>query len=119
MLLPARSTRTPPAELVPLPPATRAAPRQVRMRGDGLGLPALEQGRLLTGLADEGRIVRDSYSNGGTGTQLEEACATLLGKERAVFMPTGTLANHLAVRALAGGEGRRAEGGGRVPEGQR
>ena len=29
-----------------------------------------------------------------------------LGKERAVFMPTGTLANHLAVRALAGGSSR-------------
>ena len=83
-------------------PAILAAPRQVRMSGDGLGLTALEQGRLLTGLADAGRIARDSYSNGGTVTQLEEACATLLGKERAVFMPTGTLANHLAVRALAG-----------------
>ena len=87
-------------------PAILAAPRQVRMSGDGLGLTALEQGRLLTGLADAGRIARDSYSNGGTVTQLEEACTTLLGKERAVFMPTGTLANHLAVRALAGGEGR-------------
>jgi threonine aldolase len=28
--------------------------------------------------------------------------ATLLGKERALFLPTGTLANHLAVRVLAG-----------------
>ncbi len=82
------------------------APRQVRMSGDGLGLTALEQGRLLTRLADGGRIDRDSYSNGGVVAQLEESCARLLGKERAVFMPTGTLANHLAVRALAGGEGR-------------
>ncbi len=78
----------------------------VRMSGDGLGLTVAEQGRLLTRLADEGRIDRDSYSNGGTVAELEEVCATLLGKERAVFMPTGTLANHLAVRALAGGEGR-------------
>ena len=30
----------------------------------------------------------------------------MLGKERAVFMPTGTLANHMAVRALAGGPSR-------------
>lgn len=28
--------------------------------------------------------------------------AALLGKERAIFLPTGTLANHLAVRVLAG-----------------
>src|SRR5262245_42181713 len=32
--------------------------------------------------------------------------ARVLGKERAIFMPTGTLANHLAVRALAGGPSR-------------
>ncbi|MCH7749018.1 MAG: DegT/DnrJ/EryC1/StrS family aminotransferase [Acidobacteria bacterium] len=79
---------------------------RVRMTGDGLGLTAGDQARLLTRLADEGRIDRDSYSNGGTVQQLEEQVAALLGKERAVFMPTGTLANHLAVRALAGGTGR-------------
>ena len=50
--------------------------------------------------------MRDSYSNGGAVERLENAFAELLGKERAVFMPTGTLANHLAVRALAGGTGR-------------
>ena len=32
--------------------------------------------------------------------------AALLGKERAVFLPTGTLANNLAIRTLAGGAGR-------------
>jgi hypothetical protein len=30
----------------------------------------------------------------------------MLGKERAIFLPTGTLANHMAVRALAGGPSR-------------
>ena len=82
------------------------ASTRVRMTGDGLGLTAGDQARLLGQLADEGRIDRDSYSNGGTVQQLEEQVAALLGKERAVFMPTGTLANHLAVRALAGGTGR-------------
>ena len=82
------------------------ASTRVRMTGDGLGLTAGDQARLLTRLADEGRIDRDSYSNGGTVQQLEEQVAALLGKERAVFMPTGTLANHLAVRALAGRTGR-------------
>jgi threonine aldolase len=37
---------------------------------------------------------------------LEEQFARTLGKERAIFMPTGTLANHMAVRALAGGSSR-------------
>jgi threonine aldolase len=79
---------------------------RVRMSGDGLGLTPVDQGRLLARLAEEGRIDRDSYSNGGVVGELEERFAALLGKERAVFMPTGTLANHLAVRALAGGRGR-------------
>ena len=81
---------------------------RVRMTGDGLGLTAAEQGRLLTRMADEGRISRDSYSTGGTVEALEEQVAAALGKERAVFMPTGTLANHLAVRALADAAGGRA-----------
>ena len=79
---------------------------RVRMTGDGLRLTAMDQAQLLTRLADEGRIARDSYSNGGTVEELENRFAAVLGKERAVFMPTGTLANHLAVRALAGGTGR-------------
>ena len=81
---------------------------RVRMTGDGLALTAAEQGQLLAQLAQDGQIDRDSYSIGGTVERLEERFATLLGKERAVFMPTGTLANHLAVRALATGSGGRA-----------
>ena len=82
--------------------------KRVRMMGDGLGLTPAEHGRLLARMADEGRIERDSYSNGGTVQALEEQFAAILGKERAVFMPTGTLANQLAVRTLAGAGGGRA-----------
>jgi len=81
---------------------------RVRMSGDGLGLTVVEQAGLLARLADEGRIPGDFYSNGGVVEELEQEFATLLGKERAVFMPTGTLANQLAVRALAGAAGGRA-----------
>ena len=89
-------------------PITDAEPRstRVRMFGDGLGLTPADQARLLARLADDDRIDVDSYSNGGTVEALEAQCAAQLGKERAIFMPTGTLANHLAVRALAGGRGR-------------
>ena len=38
---------------------------RIRMTGDGLGLTAGDQARLLTRLADDGQIDRDSYSNGG------------------------------------------------------
>ena len=87
-------------------PATDST--RVRMTGDGLGLTPAEQGRLLARMAEDGRIERDSYSNGGTVQVLEEQFARILGKERAVFMPTGTLANQLAVRSLAGPGGGRA-----------
>ena len=48
----------------------------------------------------------DSYSLGGDVAKLEARFAELLGKEAAVFMPTGTLANHLAIRALCNGKPR-------------
>jgi threonine aldolase len=80
--------------------------RRVRLSGDGLGLTPLEYSALLHRLIEEKGIVPDSYSLGGIVEQLEAECARVLGKERAIFMPTGTLANHMAVRALAGGASR-------------
>jgi threonine aldolase len=52
-------------------------------------------------LADEGKIKADYYSNTGVVEEMENKFAKLLGKESAVFMPTGTLANHIALRKLA------------------
>src|SRR5436305_14179036 len=43
----------------------------------------------------------DDYSRDGVVAKLEARMAELLGKEAAMFMPTGTLANHLALRLLA------------------
>jgi threonine aldolase len=80
--------------------------RLVRLSGDGLGLAPAEYARLLTRLLDEKAMTPDSYSLGGVVEALEEQCARILGKERAIFMPTGTLANHMAVRAIAGGPSR-------------
>ena len=80
--------------------------RAIRLSGDGLGLTPQQYSRLLARLADERRIGVDAYSIGGVVEELESAFARLLGKERAVFMPTGTLANSIAVRSLAGGPSR-------------
>ncbi len=68
---------------------------------DGTELSPKEYAGLLMKLADEGKIKADNYSNGGVVEELENKFATLLGKESAVFMPTGTLANHIALRRLA------------------
>jgi threonine aldolase len=58
--------------------------------------------RQLEAFEDEVGIVPDSYTRGGTVEKLEHRFAEALGKEAAVFMPTGTLANHLAIRRLCG-----------------
>jgi threonine aldolase len=76
------------------------------LSGDGLALTPAQYAQLMARLIDEKGVAPDSYSLGGVVEELEEHCARALGKERAIFMPTGTLANHLAVRALAGGSSR-------------
>ena len=72
----------------------------VQFRSDGLGLSPAEYARLLGEIADRRGIDTDDYSRGGVVAELEAKMAALLGKEAAVFLPTGTLANHLAVRLL-------------------
>ncbi len=75
----------------------------VQFTSDGLSLTPLETSRLLASLAEQGKITADSYSQKGSVDELEKRFAADLGKERAVFFPTGTLANHVAVRLLARG----------------
>jgi threonine aldolase len=80
--------------------------KQIDFIYDGTELSPKEYANLLMKLADEGKIKPDNYSNGGIVEELENKFAALLGKESAVFMPTGTLANHIAVRRLAGNNRR-------------
>jgi threonine aldolase len=80
--------------------------QQIDFIYDGTVLSPKEYAVLLMKLADEGKIKPDNYSIGGVVEELENKFATLLGKESAVFMPTGTLANHIAVRRLAGNNRR-------------
>jgi len=79
----------------------------VQFRSDGLSLSPAEYARLLAEIAERRGVDVDDYSRGGVVAELEERMAALLGKEMAVFLPTGTLANHLAVRLLTEGRGRR------------
>ena len=67
--------------------------RVIRLSGDGLGLTPAQYSRLLTHLAEEKGIAPDTYILEGVVEELEKEFARVLGKERAVFMPTGTLAN--------------------------
>ena len=83
-------------------PLAGSATQSVHATGDGIPLPADEYAGLLARLAEGGKAAYDSYSRGGCVEALETRMAALVGKEAAIWMPTGTLANHLAVRALAG-----------------
>lgn len=74
----------------------------VRLTGDGLDLDPAAYARLLARLCDQRGVAPDSYCLGGEIERFEQKWAELLGKETAVFMPSGTLANQLALRALAG-----------------
>jgi threonine aldolase len=71
--------------------------RIVQFRSDGLGLSPAAYGRLLAEIAETRGIDPDNYSREGVVAELEARMAALLGKEAAVFLPTGTLANHLAI----------------------
>jgi threonine aldolase len=80
--------------------------RVVRMSGDGVGLSPREYALLLADIAQRAEIAEDGYLLGGEVERFEHRWAEQLGKERAVFMPSGTLANQLALRALAGDKRR-------------
>jgi len=47
-------------------------------------------------------IAPDYYGNGGATQKLEAAFAKITGKEKAIFLPTGTMANQLAIKLLNG-----------------
>ena len=75
--------------------------RIVQFRSDGIALSPTGYARLLAEIAETRGIAQDDYSRDGVVAELETRMAALLGKEAAVFLPTGTLANHLALRLLA------------------
>jgi threonine aldolase len=83
-----------------------ASDQLVYATGDGIPHTPADYSRLLASLTQNGDVTPDEYSRGGVVEKLETRVASLLGKEAAVWLPTGTLANHLAVRLLAGAKRR-------------
>jgi threonine aldolase len=81
---------------------SRADGAAVYLSGDGLHLSPGEFSSLLADLCRRSDVAADNYCLGGEIERFERRWAELLGKETAVFMPSGTLANQLALRVLAG-----------------
>jgi len=46
-------------------------------------------------------IIRDIYGNGGAIEALEKRFVEITGKEKAIFMPTGTMANEFSIAVLS------------------
>ena len=76
-------------------------PGPVHLTGDGLSLDPIEYAACLSRLAAAGSLEADYDSLDGSVERLEIRMAELLGKERAVFFPTGTQANLAAISVLA------------------
>jgi threonine aldolase len=74
----------------------------VLLAGDALPRSQAVEAARLQALQDKHAKPGDSYLLGGAVAELEAKFSALLGKEDTVFMPTGTLANHIALRLLCG-----------------
>lgn len=105
---------TMPAEVAAQAAAPAAPPafppvdaRSVWLVGDDAPPDPAAMSLRLAELARGNPGVRDRYQDGGAVHALEQAFATLLGKEDCAFLATGTLANNVAVRVLCG-DNRRA-----------
>lgn len=80
--------------------------QSVSFTTEGLGFSPVEYARRLQEVASRGTLVADNYSLGGVIEDLERQFARMLGKPAAMFVATGTLANLIAVRKLAGPDRR-------------
>jgi threonine aldolase len=68
---------------------------------DGLALEPQEYIEILNKIHKEKTIEPDFYGQGGATKLLEEEFAKITGKEKAIYLPTGTMANQLAVKLLS------------------
>ena len=77
-------------------------PLPVKFFGDGEMFEPAEYLSILQKVNTATPIARDRYGLGGAVEALEKKFVSLTGKESAVFMPSGTMANLLAISVLSG-----------------
>jgi threonine aldolase len=74
----------------------------VKFYGDGEMLEPTAYINLLQQVNANAAIERDRYGEGGAVATLEKKFEAITGKEKAIFMPSGTMANQLAIAVLSG-----------------
>lgn len=82
--------------------AAPASDKLVLLAGDRIPLTPAESLAQMQALLQAHPQANDQYLGGGAVAELEKKFSALLGKEDTVFMPTGTLANQVALRLLCG-----------------
>ena len=74
----------------------------VNMVIDGFFFNPSEYINILQQIEETSGINGDFYGNGGVVSQLEQEFQNIAGKEQALYLPTGTMANELALRLHCG-----------------
>ena len=74
----------------------------VSFSSDGLPNSTKIIAEKISTLENLNTIQQDVYSVGGIVEELENIFSTILNKEKSIFLPTGTMANHFAIRELSG-----------------
>jgi len=82
------------------------APESILFSGDGEPQSPESIVWRLNSMLASGDLRPDTYSLGGSVEAFEHRMADELGKKAAIWMPTGTLANHLALRRHSGTNAR-------------
>jgi threonine aldolase len=76
--------------------------QQINFLFDGVFLDPPSYISKLQEINSKQKIEQDFYGSGGVVTALEKKFAAITGKESAIYMPTGTMANQLAIHVLSG-----------------
>lgn len=82
-------------------PQPDPAPPIIKFFGDGEMFEPADYINELQKAHAKAPIGRDRYGSGGAVEELEKKFATITGKKRAVYMPSGTMANQLAIAVLS------------------
>ena len=76
--------------------------RQVNFWIDGVMPTPEEYATTLKSLTENHSDLKDRYGVGGSVERLEQQFEAITGKQRALYLPTGTMANQLAIHVLSG-----------------
>ncbi|MBC6492994.1 threonine aldolase family protein [Flavihumibacter stibioxidans] len=79
-----------------------ASPGIIKFFGDGEMFEPADYLQELNQIQGNSPIVKDRYGTGGAVEALEKKFEAITGKEKAIFMPSGTMANQLAIAVLSG-----------------